>query len=219
MKHSSLTPITLVPLLMATFSLVSMIGLLQIDKIVHGTLYSYGLTFSYTWAQPYWRMAALIFIMGWFNIIAALVFQAYVVTFERKQARRFADAVRDEVMRTRIRAVEVIREARQDAKPTPAPERQKETTVPGSAPKPEADQDKAPEAEIVVQGDSSKEARAPAPTDQQAETQTQPQQKEPEPQPPQPEAQQHENKPETTDKKEETPIIIGIPAEELNAPQ
>lgn len=192
---------------MATFSLVSMIGLLQIDKIVHGTLYSYGLEFSYLWAQPYWRMTALIFTMGWFNIISALVFQAYVVTFERKQARRFADAVRDEVMKTRIRAVEVIRETRQETKPTQAP-KQKETTVPGPAPTPEADQGKAPEAEMVVQRDSPKESQGPAPTDQQAE-----------PQPPQPEAQQNETKPETTEKKEETPIIIGIPAEELNASQ
>jgi uncharacterized membrane protein len=218
MKQSSLTPITLVPLLMATFSLVSMIGLLQIDKMVHGTLYSFGLNFSYTWAQPYWQMTALIFVMGWFNIISALAFQVYVVTFERRQARRFADAVRDEVMRTRMRAVEMIRESKLEVKSTPAPQKSEETTAHVPAP--------TPEAETVAQRDSSEEAQAPIPTDQQTEQteqpeeqQAQPQQVEPEAQSPQPEPQQKETSPETTEKKEETPIIVGIPAEELNAPQ
>ena len=220
MRHSSLTPISLVPLLMATFSLVSMIGLLQIDKIVNSTLYSFGLEFSSYWAQPYWRMTALIFAMGWLNIIAALAFQIYVVTFERKQARRFADAVRDEVMRARIRAVEAIREARQEAKPMAALQGSKETKAPAPAPTPEVVQEKLPEAEIVTQRDSSQEVQAPPPVEQQVgqseqptEQQTQEQQKEPEPQP---EPQQNETKPETTEKKEETPIVVGIPAEELN---
>jgi hypothetical protein len=30
--------------------------LLEIDKLVNGTLYNYGLVFSYDWAQPYWLM-------------------------------------------------------------------------------------------------------------------------------------------------------------------
>jgi CBS-domain-containing membrane protein len=30
--------------------------LLQIDKLVNGTLYGYGLTFSTGWAEPYWAM-------------------------------------------------------------------------------------------------------------------------------------------------------------------
>jgi outer membrane biosynthesis protein TonB len=203
---------------MATFSLVSMIGLLQIDKIIHGTLYSYGLEFSNTWARPYWQMTALIFVMGWFNIISALAFQVYVVTFERRQARRFADAVRDEVMRTRMRAVEMIRESKLEVKSTPAPQKSEETTAHVPAP--------TPEAETVAQRDSSEEAQAPIPTDQQTEQteqpeeqQAQPQQVEPEAQSPRPEPQQKETSPETTEKKEETPIIVGIPAEELNAPQ
>lgn len=200
MKESSLTTIALVPLLMAAFSLVSMIGLLQIDKLVHGTLYSYGLEFNYLWAQPYWRMTALIFVMGWFNIIAALAFQVYIITFERRQARRFADAVRDEVMRTRIRAVEMIRETR------------REDTVPGPALTTEATEQKTSEAETVVQQDSSEEAQASSPTDRDGEPAEQPEEQQT-----QPEAEQSETKPEITEKKEEPPIIVGIPAEELNA--
>ena len=31
-----------------------------IDFIVHGVLYSYGLTFSYEWAMPYWILLAIV---------------------------------------------------------------------------------------------------------------------------------------------------------------
>jgi hypothetical protein len=33
--------------------------LLEIDKLVNGTLYSYGLVFSYDWAQSYWLLFRL----------------------------------------------------------------------------------------------------------------------------------------------------------------
>jgi len=33
--------------------------LLEIDKLVNGTLYNYGLVFSYDWAQSYWLLFRL----------------------------------------------------------------------------------------------------------------------------------------------------------------
>lgn len=33
--------------------------LLEIDKLINGTLYGYGLVFSDNWAQPYWLMFRL----------------------------------------------------------------------------------------------------------------------------------------------------------------
>jgi len=36
--------------------LVAVILLLQIDQLVNGTLYSYGLVFSSDWVQPYWLL-------------------------------------------------------------------------------------------------------------------------------------------------------------------
>lgn len=33
---------------------IAVVLLLQIDQLVHGTLYNYGLVFSNDWAQPYW---------------------------------------------------------------------------------------------------------------------------------------------------------------------
>jgi hypothetical protein len=34
--------------------IVAVVLLLEIDKLINGTLYEYGLNFSYDWATPYW---------------------------------------------------------------------------------------------------------------------------------------------------------------------
>jgi hypothetical protein len=44
--------------------------LLEIDKLVNGTLYGYGLVFSYDWAQPYWLM---------FRVSLALIIVAVIL--------------------------------------------------------------------------------------------------------------------------------------------
>lgn len=36
--------------------------LLQLDTLIHKTLYDYGLQFSYEWAKPYWNITTLIWI-------------------------------------------------------------------------------------------------------------------------------------------------------------
>ncbi len=43
--------------------------LLEIDKLVNGTLYNYGLGFSYDWAQSYW----LLFRLSMILIVAAII--------------------------------------------------------------------------------------------------------------------------------------------------
>ena len=35
---------------------IAVLLLLQIDELIHDTLYSYGLVFSSDWAQPYWLL-------------------------------------------------------------------------------------------------------------------------------------------------------------------
>jgi hypothetical protein len=35
---------------------VALVLIVQIDRLVHGTLYNYGLVFDEGWAQPYWLM-------------------------------------------------------------------------------------------------------------------------------------------------------------------
>jgi hypothetical protein len=48
--------------------LVAVILLLQIDRLVNGTLYSYGLVFSNYWAQPYWLLMKVSLVL----IVAAI---------------------------------------------------------------------------------------------------------------------------------------------------
>lgn len=43
--------------------------LLEIDKLVNGTLYGYGLVFSYDWAQSYW----LVFRLSLVFIVVAII--------------------------------------------------------------------------------------------------------------------------------------------------
>jgi hypothetical protein len=50
--------------------IAALVLLLQLDRLVNGTLYSYGLVFSYDWATPYWMA---------FRITAALIVVAVVV--------------------------------------------------------------------------------------------------------------------------------------------
>jgi hypothetical protein len=48
----------IVPVLMTSVCLAYFVSML--DKIVHGTLYDYGLQFSYEWANPYWAMLRIV---------------------------------------------------------------------------------------------------------------------------------------------------------------
>ena len=65
MKTIGVGGMSLVLVIVAASSLVSMIGLFQVDRIVNQDLYRYGLKFSYVWAMPYWTITKLIFATGW----------------------------------------------------------------------------------------------------------------------------------------------------------
>jgi hypothetical protein len=64
--------------------IVAIALLLEIDKLVNGTLYSYGLIFSDDWAQPYWLMfrAALVLIV--IAIVLISVIELPYPAFEEK---------------------------------------------------------------------------------------------------------------------------------------
>jgi hypothetical protein len=68
-------------LLMAAYSLVTIIVLFRIDTVVNETLYSYGLQFSSDWATLYWTTIRTGFAVSWLVIITALALQLY---FTRK---------------------------------------------------------------------------------------------------------------------------------------
>jgi len=211
MKSTSDGSVSLILVLIAAFSLFSMIGLLSIDRIVHHDLYRYGLQFSYGWAMPYWNTINFVFAMGWFNIIAAISFEIYILMHRRKAMVQAAEIeeVEHEVAKIAIEPTPPEQQKEQEPKPTETIEEgPKETRAPVAETE---TKERKEETQTVTQEVSS-----------QGQTETQPEQPEPEPeqvkeqQGPESETEQKETKPEaeTQEKSEEPPIIIGVPEEE-----
>lgn len=75
----------------AAASLFIMLSLNQINNIVHGELYNYGLEFTYRWAMPYWVLSGVIFGLCWVNISIAIVATLYIFKKSRThtEARRY----------------------------------------------------------------------------------------------------------------------------------
>jgi len=82
-----------IPIVMVVFSLVSIYALSQIDTIVHETLYSYGLQFSYDWATPYWTIARIAMAMGWLTVGVGVVLQIYQLRRKAPVGGEFAQQV------------------------------------------------------------------------------------------------------------------------------
>ena len=53
---------------------VALVLIVQIDNLVNGTLYNYGLSFSDSWAQPYWLMlrVSMVLIVAAIFVISAV---------------------------------------------------------------------------------------------------------------------------------------------------
>ena len=75
----------LVLVIMATASCISMIAVLSLNQVISEQLPSFGLQFNYSWAIPYWNITAVVFVMAWINIIAAITFQVYRIKTIRKE--------------------------------------------------------------------------------------------------------------------------------------
>jgi hypothetical protein len=58
--------------------------LLEIDKLVNGTLYDYGLNFSYDWAQSYWLLFRLSVVLIVVAIILISVVELPYPAFQEK---------------------------------------------------------------------------------------------------------------------------------------
>ncbi len=63
------------PLIIIAFTLVSVVALLQLDTVVHGDLYSYGLQFNLVWANRYWLLMRTTLAMLSLTIVTAMAFQ------------------------------------------------------------------------------------------------------------------------------------------------
>jgi outer membrane biosynthesis protein TonB len=117
-----------------------MICLYQIDSIVNGTLYSYGLQFSYNWAGPYWRLTQIGFTIGWLNIIIAFAVQLNNIRMKNK-AEQPATAIEKawETAKTpeTEKTPEESAKEHKETEPTKPPEE-----TPKTAPEPEAQEKK-----------------------------------------------------------------------------
>lgn len=86
--------VSVVLILMAGASLVSMLATLSIDHIINHDLYSYGLQFSTKWAVPYWTLVAVVFSMGWFIIVTAMAVELHFLLVYRRNRLRKPEALR-----------------------------------------------------------------------------------------------------------------------------
>ncbi len=68
-----------IPMVFIVCSLVMLYAYTQIDTIVHGTLYDYGLKFDAAWATPYWNNGGILMALGGTIVVVAGLFQAYLV--------------------------------------------------------------------------------------------------------------------------------------------
>lgn len=82
----NLSALSAVLVSMAAGSLASMFSLTQINQIVHGELYNFGLQFSYRWALPYWLYSGIVFGLSWISISLSIVVAFYIFNKNRVKA-------------------------------------------------------------------------------------------------------------------------------------
>lgn len=87
---------------MAASSLISMVCLLQVDRIVDSELISRSVQLSSIYLT-YSNMIRFAFVLSWFNIIAAIGVHLYSITFSRRELEQLVIAADDEMRRRRLR--------------------------------------------------------------------------------------------------------------------
>jgi hypothetical protein len=101
MRSTGESPVSWVVVAMAASSLISMICLLQIDRIVDSELISSSVQLSSVYLT-YSNMIRFAFVLGWFNIIAAIGVHLYSITFSRRELEQLVKAADDEMRRRRL---------------------------------------------------------------------------------------------------------------------
>ena len=81
-----------------------MVCLLQVDRIVDSELLSYSIQLSSIYLT-YSNMIRFAFVLGWFNIIAAIGVHLYSITFKRKELEQLVIAAEDEMLRRQLEQV------------------------------------------------------------------------------------------------------------------
>lgn len=82
-------------IIISVTSVLTIFGLTQLDQIVHGDLYYFGLVFSYRWAAPFWLYSAAVIGLAWFNIAGsiAIIYHVFgknsqIPSLEEEQAKQ-----------------------------------------------------------------------------------------------------------------------------------
>jgi hypothetical protein len=221
MKLSTGT-VSLVLVITAVSSLISMISLLRIDSIVHGLLYGYGLRFSYQWAVPYWTMTTLIFGMGWFNIIVAIAFEFYLLVYGRKEVTKpevsqwsqtqptgretaqgaaepslteEAEEPKQQATEQATQSTETIEMKPEEDQAVVEPASQSEQTEPGPTAQDQESEPKEQEPQPAEEAQSETQETSPTQTETETTTVTEAEQK-------------------TPKKSDEAPILVGVPEEQ-----
>lgn len=107
MRISAEDKVSLILVLMAAASLVSMLATLNIDHIVNHDLYGYGLQFTTKWAVPYWTMSAIVFSMGWLIIVTSIGFELNLVVHRlRRHSEAEVSPVKEEPVQNETERIE-----------------------------------------------------------------------------------------------------------------
>ena len=73
-------------LVTAACSVVSIVFILRIDYLVHGTLYGYGLQFSNEWAIPYWTDFRIVLAMTGIVVSSVVGVELYNIVGRKEKA-------------------------------------------------------------------------------------------------------------------------------------
>lgn len=174
MKSTGFSPVSIILVVIAASSLISMIGLFQVDRMINQDLYHYGLEFSYGWAMPYWTLTKLMFAMGWFNIIVAIGFHLYLLAFGVKETKQFELQIEKET--PKIETIEKAHPIKEETEDQPKPEtkstenmeQQKEQEIKPAEPVEEQQK------EIQIQETQEKKEETPSTTELPKEQELQP---------------------------------------------
>lgn len=123
----NLSALSAVLVSMAAGSLASMFSLTQINQIVHGELYNFGLQFSYRWALPYWLYSGIVFGLSWISISLSIVVAFYIFNKNRVRATAPKDYSSPE-FKNSIHQLEVQRKQRKLAEFTQLEKQTTQTT-------------------------------------------------------------------------------------------
>jgi len=84
----NLSVVILALIVVAVVSFFVMVSVTQIDQLVHGVLYDFGLQFSYRWSMSYWIYSGVIVGLSWFNIVASTALIYYIFTRSKRSPRQ-----------------------------------------------------------------------------------------------------------------------------------